>query len=141
MFVTDKLIYIQLHKTASTHISRLLKEVIGGNQLKKHSLASLESKHNFVLGSIRNPWDWYVSLWSYGCRNKGSLQQRLIHRTHFLYRLRCWKASPIQNFEHFVKGLISSVFRPRNKWRQVYADATNPLLFQSWLKMLLLNSA
>ncbi len=137
MFIAEKLLYIQLQKTASTHITKLLKELVGGNQQKKHSLPSLSTNADFVLGSIRNPWDWYVSLWSYGCKNKGGLYQRLTHRTNLLYRIRLLKTSPFSNYGHFLKGAVSSFFKPKYKWKEVYTDANNPFLFQSWLKMLL----
>lgn len=79
MLISDKLVFIELQKTGSTHIKKLLRELVGGENDGKHNTPSpelLASGKQFV-GSIRDPWAWYLSLWTYGCQQKGELFQRL----------------------------------------------------------------
>ena len=75
MFVSEKLLYIELPKTACSQIRDLLKHLVGGQNIGKHNRPSEElvSSERVIIGSIRNPWDWYVSLWAFGCDQKGSL--------------------------------------------------------------------
>ena len=138
MFVSDKLIYLQLQKAASTHITKLLSNTIGGSQGKKHSSLIFKPHEMFILGSIRNPWDWYVSLWAHGCRGGGNLHRRLKTGSHLGYRFRSFSIkNPVKSLKHFFLGIYSSFFRPKDEWRRCYADSGDPLLFRRWLKMIL----
>jgi hypothetical protein len=79
MLISDKLVFIELQKTGSTHIKTLLKDLVGGKNDGKHNTPPeelLASGKPFI-GSIRDPWAWYLSLWTYGCQQKGELFQRL----------------------------------------------------------------
>lgn len=107
MFVNDKLVYVELQKTASTHIADLFSKTVGGKKKGKHNKPKrtlLESSRLFI-SSIRNPWDWYVSLWTFGCDGRGGVHERLIDT---------------KNAE---------------LWKQCYADSSNPELFREWLGM------
>lgn len=72
MVVTERMVYLQLQKTGSTHIAELLRKLYGARQLAKHG-ALHGPTDKYVAGSIRNPWAWYVSLWAFGCRRQGAL--------------------------------------------------------------------
>jgi hypothetical protein len=79
MLISDKLVFIELQKTGSTHIKTLLRDLVGGKNDGKHNTPPeelLASGKPFI-GSIRDPWAWYLSLWTYGCQQKGELFQRL----------------------------------------------------------------
>ena len=79
MFISDSLVFVELQKTGSDHIKSLLKKTVGGeNDPKNHvpDEALLASGRPFV-GSIRDPWAWYLSLWTVGCHQKGELYERL----------------------------------------------------------------
>lgn len=70
MFVNDKFVYIHLPKTGGSFISTFLKEHVGGEYQQtshnKHVKArSINKKNRFEFGSIRNPWDWYVSFYEF----------------------------------------------------------------------------
>ena len=110
MFISDDLVFVELHKTAGTHIGKLLNELFTGVQHGKHNAPGerlLNSQRKF-LGSIRNPWDWYVSLWAYGCDKKG-----------LVYNLTTQAACANSNI-----------------WKQCYTDATSVNAFQDWLHMM-----
>ena len=80
MFVSDQIVFIELQKTGSTHVRHLLTGLLGGSLKGKHNAPTPEilARGTPILGSVRNPWSWYVSLWTYGCQKKGVLYQRLI---------------------------------------------------------------
>jgi hypothetical protein len=110
MYVADRLVFLQLQKTGSTHIAKLLAQLVPGRQRAKHSRPAarlMESGRAFV-GSVRNPWDWYVSLWAFGCGREGGLYQLLADGS---------------TARHAA-------------WQRVYADSGDPLLFRQWLAMI-----
>lgn len=82
MFLCDELIYIQMQQTGCTHIASILGRLVNGELIGKHNPASPDQiRHTrFFLSSIRNPWDWYLSLWTYGVSRKGALWERLVNR-------------------------------------------------------------
>lgn len=126
MFITDRLIYLQLQKTGCSHTKKLLRSVCKGGitygkhnsiyEVPKNLLGDLSTKT--IIGNVRNPWDWYVSLWAFGCMSRGKLDHRLT--SGFLKKLR----------------YPSRLFISSKQWKSVYSDSDNPDLFRQWLKML-----
>ncbi len=84
-----------------------------------------------IAGSVRNPWDWYVSLWGYGCDGKGVLHSKLAGPRkiggHGL--IRC----PSEG----IRDLLHDLKRNRGFWKDVYSDSDSPELFRKWLNALL----
>jgi len=129
MFINEKIIYLALHKTGCTHVLKLLTSIPGfnGKIIGKHNkisdvaeeeLGDLSKK--IKSGNVRNPWDWYVSLWAFGCMKKGGLYEQIIEK------------NALRKLRHPLAFLT-----PVKKWRKVYSDAQNPELFRQWLEMLL----
>jgi hypothetical protein len=134
MFVTDKLVYLQLQKTGCTHIVRVMKDLVGGSSTgRKHGRV----KHGFplegrrIVGSIRDPWSWYVSLWAYGCGRSGAIYDSTTSR-----RLRKHFANRRKNPD-WLDRLRLEVHKPTGQWKRLYADSDNPALFRDWLRMVL----
>lgn len=140
MFVADRLIYLELHKTGCTHISRLLSECIPGEQVGKHNRLDASVPGAYVVGSIRNPWDWYVSLWAYGCSRRGFLYCRV---TRDLPSLGV-SAAPTHPAAPVVRPSAGRAphqwlrrgQRPVARWRHVYEDSMDPSRFRAWLKLM-----
>jgi len=109
LFITDKLIYIQMQKTGCTHIASLLSKIFDGEQIGKHNPASDKQikTNDYFISSIRNPWDWYLSLWTFGVQGGGGLADRLTNK--------------IKN---------------TSLWKEVYSDSTDVELFRRWLKLI-----
>lgn len=131
MFITDKLVYIQLQKTGCTHIAKLLAQTVGGEQKLKHTHATqelLNSSYTFV-SSIRNPWEWYVSLWSYGCDEKGGFHKRVT-------RLNRPCKDLAMNPFNLAVWIHSELTKKRKLWQACYVDSGDPNLFRQWLKMI-----
>lgn len=128
LFITDKLIYLQLQKTGCTHISLLFSKCVGGSQKTKHQYLKNYSVDKFIVGSIRNPWNWYVSLWAFGCAGKGSLNYTLTRRDLF------------DILNGFITGKIDKIKneleKPVKIWKNTYRDYKNPENFRKWLKLM-----
>jgi uncharacterized protein YlbG (UPF0298 family) len=131
MFISDKLVYLALQKTGCTHVLKLLTstpalpgKIIGKHNtiydVKKVDLGDLNSK--IKAGNIRNPWDWYVSLWAFGSMGKGGLYDQIVRKRFY------------RKINYPV-----SFFTPVKKWKHAYSDAENPELFREWLKLLLVS--
>jgi|AMFO01.1.fsa_nt_gi hypothetical protein len=134
MFISDDLAFIELHKTGCTHIGKLLASLVCGVQYGKHNPLGpdiIQSGRN-ILGSIRNPWDWYVSLWAYGCDRKG-----------FIYHL---TTRPLAADEQGAS--LPAIVRNRppaqgrdlarkpEKWKRCYSDVHSASAFRDWLHMM-----
>lgn len=129
MFINEKLIYLALHKTGCSHVIKLLTSIpeLNGVIIGKHNTIASVSKEQLgdvskkiKAGNVRNPWDWYVSLWAFGSMGKGGLYDQIVKKSFF------------KKINH-----PAAFFAPVKKWKQVYADAENPELFKIWLEMLL----
>jgi len=134
MFVSDRIVFLELHKTGCTHIRHLLKELVGGELVGKHNKVDprLFAKDRLFLGSVRDPWDWYVSLWAYGCDHKGSIFASVVKGGIKLKGLG-WRSSPLSA----LRELLGS--RPRSnaeKWQRTYQDVNDAAAFRDWLHMM-----
>ena len=141
MLITDKIIYFELQKTASTFTRLVLAEMYADNCtiVGKHN--SLEKIPQDVLGdfsrkvkvgNIRNPWDWYVSLWSFGCKKRGGLRFRLINQedSSFLSK---------KGIRGILKKRWKSEYPKLDKkiWLSLYSDPYNYNNFNRWLELIL----
>jgi len=136
MFVADKLIYLHLQKTGGTHVTKMLSRYLPVEQGKQPMHGSLPvgyvKNSKYVVGSIRNPWDWYVSLWAYGCAKRGSFTKKLITRKSGRY-IRRLGSDPMGA----LQGIWSERGKPVRQWAALYQDSKDPGLFREWLCLLL----
>ncbi len=132
LYISDSLVFIDLPKTASSHVRRLLADITPGRESGVHVRAPrrLRQSRKHFWGTIRDPWDWYVSLWAYGCDGKGALHHALTSDLGWL-RSRGWKHSPLAA----LRALAGNPRTHREAWRQAYADADSPEGFRHWLRM------
>jgi hypothetical protein len=133
MVSTDKLIYLSLQKTACTYVNAVLTERFGGQLTKpKHGRLPPEFPRNgrTVAGTVRNPWEWYVSLWAFGCekRNEGGTYRHATNR-RFRYLLSRGPATPLQR----VVGAWKECRKSTDGWRRLYQDVSDTGAFREWL--------
>lgn len=133
MYISDKIVFIELHKTGCTHIGRLLAEIVAGQQIGKHNPAKTElfTPGRYFFGSVRNPWDWYVSLWAYGCDGRGAIYNRVTRRRRWI-RSHGWNRNPIKA----TRSLYGELCRKPEKWRHCYTHAGDASAFRDWLHMM-----
>jgi len=134
MLVSDKLIFLELHKTGCTHTRNIFSKIpsVGGERFGNHngyynsSKSTLNTINFFAkekIGTIRNPWSWYVSLWAFGCMKKGGLYHQLTSKNGYTLKKK------IKNPER--------IFYPSKYWEKLYEDPFNESNFRTWLQMLL----
>ena len=131
MFQSNQLIYIQMPKTGSTHIVSLLSRFIEGDEIGRHNPATpeqLASARRFV-SSIRNPWAWYLSLWSYGVQGRGALMRRVTSR-HLLDATKL----ALRNPRRHAGTPLSEARRDIGSWQQLYASTEDVAVFREWLR-------
>jgi len=139
MYVSEKFIFTELHKTAGTHLGKWLKVLAPGEQVGKHNRVPTELRNRVMLGSIRNPWDWYVSLWAYGCDGKGSVYHQTCDGVNFRYyreQLTREMGRKYLSVPILFRQLIADRKKPITLWQQSYNDSTSAQDFKSWLKLM-----
>lgn len=65
MHVTDRFVYIHTSRHGGTFINEMMNNMLGAQMIGYHyQLAKLPSQYRQlpVIGFVRNPWDWYVSV-------------------------------------------------------------------------------
>lgn len=117
MFVGNRLVYLEMQKTASTKIRAILKDTVGGITYGKHNALDDPTVPFYVAGSVRDPWDWYVSLWAYGCQGQGGIYDRLTR-------------PPVRGPTERLRALRN--VRPW-EWKSLYEDVTDVVAFRAWL--------
>jgi len=74
----DAVIYDHMPKASGTFLGPLLQSAVGDDnfELRKEfdAASHRDSAQNFLIGSIRNPCNYYLSLWAYGADQHGRLR-------------------------------------------------------------------
>lgn len=77
-------IYLDVYKTGSTHINYLLKQITLEPEIRRNRHAPLTKVRpltwkggKLVFATVRNPWDWYVSMWAYGHTKENPLYDHI----------------------------------------------------------------
>ncbi len=137
MYVAKQIVYLQMQKTGSTHVTTTLKKYCGGRSQGKHEqLTNYEKfKDRTIVSSVRNPWDWYVSLWAYGCSGRGGLRKYLM-RVPFSEIEHAAKYRSVGATSRAVARMVTNYGR-RPDWKNLYSDAANEKNFRAWLRLVL----
>ena len=74
MIITDRFVFIHMHKTGGQTLNDIIKECIADSRdigyHIPHSEIPADSTELPVVGLVRNPWDWYVSWYAFNRRPK-----------------------------------------------------------------------
>tara|TARA_B110000037_G_scaffold62403_1_gene76383 strand:+ start:179 stop:988 length:810 start_codon:yes stop_codon:yes gene_type:complete len=138
MFISDRLCFLELGKTGCSYIREVLSENIPqGNLTHIHDTIDSEllNSNRFFLGSIRNPFDWYVSLWAFGClhKKKDPLYSNLTSRRINPFRL----SSINKNYLKKIKFISNQLIKNIGINKKLYSDPLNVDNFREWIKMIL----
>jgi hypothetical protein len=137
MYISKNLVYLQMQKTGSSHVTAVLRKYTKGRMNEKHEQMTDydKFKDRLIVSSIRNPWDWYVSLWAYGCREGGGLRKYLSHLPLSEIRHAATHRHLQTTVQSFVR-LVSHAGR-RPDWDALYSDSSNETNFRAWIRLLL----
>ena len=135
MFESENLIYIRLQKTGCSHIADILEQIFEGERHGTHRAANERQLNSgkYFISSIRNPWDWYISLWAYGVQDGGSLKNTVTRRKISAYLRYALKHPRRETFQRF----IDEIGRDVDVWNQVYTQSDDVDAFRRWLKLML----
>ena len=138
MYISDQVIFIELHKTASSHIKKILLETLNGESVGKHNQLTPElvARNVLFLGSVRNPYDWYLSLWGYGCDGKGGVYSEVTGKGSRKLRGLGWKTNPRKALSSALNNVFNQRRIEKNEWAALYKDVNDPFLFRKWLTMM-----
>ena len=137
MFISDKICFVELGKTGCSYIRKVLDQNIKLGKLTKiHDQISndLLNSKKLKIGSIRNPLDWYISLWSFGClmKKKDPLYSNLTSLRVNPKRLNNIKNNKIKKlvflFDQFKKDISQN--------KDLYSDPYKIINFRNWIKLL-----
>lgn len=140
MYVTDRLVFVELHKTGGSHIGKWLAKLAPGEQIGKHNRVPAHLRQRYIVGSVRNPWDWYVSLWGYGCGGQGAVYHKATRGLSLAYVVRQLGTEmghagyPIQAM---LRQTLSDLQYSPATWQAVYRDADDAGAFREWLHMMM----
>ena len=140
MFIAGNLVFLELQKTGGSHIRRLMATYLHGNAVGKHNRITQDYVGHYLIGSIRNPWDWYVSLWAYGVGGSGAIRHRTCKGIDFPYYHKMLPKSMGKDWlgpKEFLVSIYHDLTKSVNAWGSTYQDSSDPKLFQAWLKMIL----
>tara|TARA_B100000401_G_C52697271_1_gene667314 strand:- start:28 stop:822 length:795 start_codon:yes stop_codon:yes gene_type:complete len=138
MFISNKVCFLELEKTGISSIKKYLKHHISDGVITRpHDYVTediLQQKILF-LGSIRNPLDWYISRWSYGCmmKNDDSLFKNFVNKRLNLNRINAIEGQ----LSNKIKYLKNQIFKKNKYIENLYSDPFNKNNFRLWLKELL----
>lgn len=140
MLVGERVIYLQLQKTGSTRITDLIQQTVGAEERSKHDrirrvdLEDPEIAAKYIIGSVRSPWSYYVSLWAFGCHKAGGIYER----TTGLPRQDT--PPPLQGtFGHKTVPLADRDRRARKRaarWLTTYTHSDDRDAFRRWITLL-----
>ena len=140
MLIADQLIYFELHKTGCTHTRRILLNTLPNSQTvgMHNSVEEVDSRllKNFdskvKIGNIRNPWDWYVSLWAFGCMQRGGMRQSIQNMRKQLQQRTNNEENRLKKAALNLK--LKPLIRKYDQLDALYSDSHNKANFRSWLK-------
>ena len=140
MFVSEQICFVEFGKTGCSFIREIFNENIKSGRLTKiHDQITndLIASERIKVGSIRNPLDWYISLWSFGClmKKKDPLYSNLT-----TLRLNPKRLKDVEN------NILKKIFFLYDQFKKdinlnenLYSDPYNVNNFRNWIKNLLIS--
>ena len=118
MIEYDKFIYLDMYKTGSTYLVALLRK-LKGKPIRATRHAPLTKGRPFfwkqgkyAFATVRNPWDWYVSMWAYSIKQPNVLFFRDVRKVLGQERSKALfdNENPKESFALWLKSLSDPAF-------------------------------
>lgn len=79
--VNEPFLFDHMPKTGGTYLMKLFNSAVGSQNFEKRSefanVTQDDIDNNFIVGSVRNPCDYYLSLWAYGVEHGGAMKHTI----------------------------------------------------------------
>ncbi len=127
-----KIYFIHLHKCGGSFVSYVLaSHNIENIILRGHeTINTSQKKSDTVIGLIRNPFEWYVSLWASGCNDGKGLYFEDYHPNKlYLYE----DYTNVNNFRAWLKFLMTEYNEPENARRTMNQYDTGLLTYRFFM--------
>lgn len=115
MYRNKEFVFVHFQKTAGTHVKKLLLEIFGEAEVssKWHGTLNKEDADKFVFCGIRNPWDFYVSLFHH---SKENISPPILYfqSKPGLYLQTYGNEDSIAGFRNWLEIILSGEFIDRN---------------------------
>jgi hypothetical protein len=112
---------------------------LGGDGPTSHGRIDFPLAGRRVIGTVRNPWSWYTSLWAYGCEGLGGLHAR-VTATRSVRSTAGAAVREVRDRRRFPRRAVAryrSTPSRRDGWQELYADVTDVGAFRAWLARVL----
>lgn len=142
MTLSEDFLYVGLEKTGSSYILEQLKKYFNKNIVHKDEIRHERMKvcqelygvKKYNLGSIRNPFELYISHFSYGCLKKGGLYLSVknygLNRVYWLLK----SNRPGRAFKALLRSIAYMIKWPYYKSiNRLYSDPNNKDNFKKWV--------
>jgi hypothetical protein len=149
VLVNDRLVVLRLRKCATAYIVTAIRAVVGGEFRKSleigrdvptsHGRIDFPLDGRRVVGTVRNPWSWYTSLWAYGCEGRGGLHARVsaTRSARSTIGAMAREVRSERRFPHDAVARFRAAPPASAGWPELYADADDVDAFREWLRRVL----
>lgn len=138
MFLNNQYCYVDMDKTGTVYVNSKLESLNKDYYFKHHEIPSNEIINNqkiIKFGTIRDPWSWYLSLWSYACLNKSMAG---VYNNFTRFKPFTSYGNVNNKFLAFLKKQITYInLNLKFNTEDLYSNVLNPNLFRKWLNIVL----
>lgn len=142
MIVTDRAVFLQLPKAASTSLQRLVRAHYANEHFGKHARLEAAPAARIaglpVVATVRDPFAWYVSLFRFGCSGQGlnyvcATSPVEAGRLPVQVVKRLAAAGVHATPDEAALHLAAEARRDPAFWQDLYRDADDVPAFRRWL--------
>jgi len=124
--MNGRLVYLHMPKTGGTWVGHLLPRFEEGTSKTNICHESLQHLHEttpssrgkFTFGTVRNPWDWYLSWWQHGMNDRIDREHLEVYgRGSTDFRDVLWGTTHAPELEQMPKrmGALWPMYRPKGE--------------------------
>ena len=136
MIIGDKFFITEMPKTGTTFLRNYFKQYKHIKITSHHDTVDENRKLNlsikkFKVGTIRNPYLWYLSFWKWSCKEKkkSPLYSDIVSRRIKIKRLKF--------NTNLSKYIFTQIFKNKNELKLLFEDVNSKKNFNIFLKILL----
>lgn len=140
MFLSEKFVYVDMAKTGTVSVLNWLKGLeVEPTAFRHHLKPSPEIIESdvFKFGTVRDPWSFYRSVWSYGCKHqtKSGVYNSLVGFRPL--KSRGFKLNRVGAVRSVGPSIFAALRQDYKKNRELYEDASDPERFNVWLEKIM----